>query len=350
MSTPRVVLPKKQHRIVADTIERWQALGTIDPATAGRLNASLEVQHFDWQKTARYSFIVAIICIVIAAGAIVADRVLMSLLARFFNAPAALKCAVFALLAAGMFWAGLKVRDRNPHRFYTSEAIFFLGVLALAAAVAFLGVALDTGSGHYSILFGIAAGLYLVLGFLFPSKLVWVFGLLALGSWMGTETGYLSGRGAYFLGMNYPLRFVIFGGLMVFAGVMGESRHLRLSTQTKVMGLLYLFIALWIMSIFGNLDDIERWHRASRFELLHWSVAFALVAVAAIVYGLRHDDGILRGFGLTFLFINLYTKYFEWFWDSMHKAIFFAVLALSFWYVGSRAEKIWHLGRGRMPA
>jgi len=28
----------------------------------------------------------------------------------------------------------------------------------------------------------------------------------------------------------------------------------------------------------------------------------------------------------------------------MHKAIFFFVLALSFWFVGSRAEKIWNVG------
>src|SRR4051812_31228050 len=108
----RVVLPKKQYRIVEDTIGRWKALGTIDPATAGRLNASLEVMHFDWQKTARYSFIVAIICVVIAIGAVVADRMLMMLLQRFFNAPATVKCILFALVAGGFFWLGLRVRAK----------------------------------------------------------------------------------------------------------------------------------------------------------------------------------------------------------------------------------------------
>jgi hypothetical protein len=50
-----------------------------------------------------------------------------------------------------------------------------------------------------------------------------------------------------------------------------------------------------------------------------------------------------RGFGITFIFINLYTRFFEYFWEGTHKAIFFAILAISFWYLGSRAEKIWHL-------
>ena len=345
----RVVLGKKQHRIVSDVIQRWQAGGTIDQPTAERLCASLEILRFDWQKTARYAFIIAIVCFVIAVGSMLADRVLMALLQRLFDSPAIAKCAFFSLLAAGIFWGGLSERKRRPDHFYRNEAIFFIGVLALAAAVAFLGRAIDTGSGHYSLLFLLASALYLLLGWWFPSKLVWVFGLMSLGAWMGTETGYMSGYGAYFLGMNYPARFVLFGGALTALGMLGESRGLPMSAQNKVMGLLYLFIALWIMSIFGNYGDMARWHRAPQYELLHWSLLFGIVAVAAIVWGLRHDDGVLRGFGLTFLFINLYTRFFEYFWDSMHKAIFFALLAASFWAVGSRAEAIWRLGRTDRP-
>ena len=116
-----------------------------------------------------------------------------------------------------------------------------------------------------------------------------------------------------------------------------------------MIGLLHLFIALWIMSIFGNYGDMEQWHRVPHYKLLHWSLIFGAVAIAAIWYGLKHDDGVLRGFGLTFLSINLYTRFFEYFWNSIHKAAFFAVLAASFWYLGSRAERIWNLGRENRP-
>ena len=74
---------------------------------------------------------------------------------------------------------------------------------------------------------------------------------------------------------------------------------------------------------------------------------FGAAALAAIWYGLKRDDGVLRGFGLTFLLINLYTRFFEYFWAPLPKALFFAVLAISFWYLGSRAETIWQLGRRR---
>lgn len=353
-----IALPRKQHRIVSQAVERWRAAGIVDEPTGEKLLQSLSIAPFDWQRVARYSFIVAIVCFVIAVGALLADRLLMELLRRLFSAPAIVKCALFAAVAAALFRYGLFLRGRYPHRRYSNEAVFFLGVLALAGAIAFLGVAIDTGSGHYSLLFLLAAALYLLLGLWFPSALVWVFGLLALGSWMGTETGYVSGYGAYWLGMNYPLRFVIFGASLTLLALAGEhamagsgstlaERLVSMTPQTKVMGLLYLFIALWILSIFGNYGDMMAWRRARQVELLHWSLVFGAAAVAAIWYGLKRDDGVLRGFGLTFLFINLYTRFFEYFWDTMHKAFFFLLLAVTLWYLGRRAETIWRFGQAR---
>lgn len=362
--TARISLPRKHHGIVTQALQRWRESGVIDDQTASRLTDSIVVASFDWQRTARYAFIAAIFCLVIAVGAILADEVLMKLLMRIFNAPAIAKCGFFAAVSAGIFWYGLSLRKRYPQRRYGNESVFFIGVLALAAAVCFLGVAIDTGTGHYSVLFLIASVLYALLGLWFPSALVWVFGLLSLGAWMGTETGYVSGHGMYFLGMNYPLRFVIFGGALTALGIAGQysfvaaaagsstfkDRLLSMSPQTKVIGLLNLFIALWIMSIFGNYGDMTQWQKVRQYHLLHWSLIFGAAAIAAIWYGLRRDDAVLRGFGLTFLFINFYTRFFEYFWDSIHKAAFFAVLAVSSWYLGSRAEAIWHFGQRRLQS
>ncbi|MDR2550938.1 MAG: hypothetical protein LBD10_12140 [Desulfobulbus sp.] len=355
----RIAISRRQHRIVTRMIKLWQAHGIVDEQTGARLAGSIGIASFDWQRAARYAFVIAICCLVIAVGSILADRLLMELLARIFQAPPLMKCGFFAVVSAGVFWFGLFLRREYPYRTYSNEAVFFVGVLALAVAVFFLGVAFDSGTGHYAVLFLIASILYALLGLWFPSALVWVFGLLSLGAWMGTETGYVSGYGMYYLGMNYPLRFVLFGALLTGLGVVGQHASRRqgrtnlvdrlflLSPQTKVIGLLHLFIALWIMSIFGNYGDIDHWYRARQYELLHWSLLFAAASVAAIWYGLKHDDGVMRGFGLTFLFINLYTRFFEYFWNATHKAIFFAVLAASFWYLGSRAETIWRLGQHR---
>jgi uncharacterized membrane protein len=70
------------------------------------------------------------------------------------------------------------------------------------------------------------------------------------------------------------------------------------------------------------------------------ALLFALAAIAAIVYGLKQNDRISREFGITILFTDVYIKHFEYFWDTIHRAIFFLILAASFWLIGQRAEKI----------
>ena len=113
--------------------------------------------------------------------------------------------------------------------------------------------------------------------------------------------------------------------------------------STKAIALVYLFISLWFMSLFGDYEGGSIWHRPERAELFVWSAVFAVTAILCIWYGIKYNDGIVRGFGLTFLFINLYTKYFEYFWEHLHKSVFFGILAVSFWYLGSKAEKLWNL-------
>lgn len=100
---------------------------------------------------------------------------------------------------------------------------------------------------------------------------------------MGTETGYMSGWGSYYLGMNYPLRFVLFGGLMTVCALSLETHAIgqRFFLSTLVMGLLYLFIALWIMSIFGNCGDMHSWERAKQSELFHWLILLDVAAMSA---------------------------------------------------------------------
>ncbi len=340
-------LPRKQATVVRDVIEQWKQDGVIPETQAATLAATIDVQYFDWRKLAKYSFWIALFSIVSSVSAALSDRWLRGLLQQLFNLPPIARCAMLAAASAGLYRWGLARREQAPGKIYRNEAIFFLGVLATAGAIAQLGVLFDTGSGHFSILLLLSFLVYAVLGLWLESNLIWIFALASLGGWMGTETGYLSGWGAYYLGMNYPLRFVLFGGLLTACALSLETHPLgqRFFRSTLATGLLYLFIALWIMSIFGNYGDLPSWGKVKQIELFHWSILFAAVASWAIYYGLRQDNDIVKGFGLTFLGINLYTRYFELFWHSLHKAAFFAVLAMSFWYIGSKAETIWNLGK-----
>jgi len=339
-------LSKKEAHIVKKAVKTWVEDKIITDEMSKTLLGSYQVTQFDWKRVAKYSFWLAIASIIISITAALADEWLIALIAKIFTAPDIVKCISLALVSSALYYLGIRRKGRFPEKRYSNETIFFLGVLTTAAAIAYFGKVIDTGSGHFSLLLLLAAIIYGALGLWFPSKLVWVFALLSLGGWFGAETGYMSGWGAYYLGMNFPMRFVLFGLVLIFSGSY-VFRHWTTRVEflrpTRAMGLLYLFIALWILSIFGNYGDVESWYSVKQIELFHWSLLFGLAAIASIYHGLRHDDDMTKGFGITFIFINLYTRYFEFFWDNTHKAIFFAVLAISFWYLGSRAEKIWNL-------
>lgn len=337
---------RKEGKVIHRALKHWRERELISAEEQHKLSESYQVVLFDWRRLAKYSFWLAIACLLISLFAAMADKWLMDLLQKLFMVPDSIKCLFFAAVSGGLYVAGFLRKQRAPEKVYSNEAIFFLGVIATALMIAFFGKVIDTGSGHFSLLLLLAAIIYGILGLWFPSKLVWVFSLLSLGSWFGAETGYLSGWGTYYFGMNYPLRFVLFSlVLLVFGQVLFTRWEARgdFLRPTRALGLLYLFMALWILSIFGNYGDSTTWLRAKQIELFHWSIIFAAAAIGAIYHGLKFDDGMTKGFGLTFIFINLYTRFFEYFWSSTHKALFFALLAVSFWYLGSRAEKIWHL-------
>ncbi|HKN04640.1 MAG TPA: DUF2157 domain-containing protein [Buttiauxella sp.] len=336
---------RKQEKVVQRTLEGWRQEGVIDAAEQQRLQQNLSVQLFDWQRMSRYAFWIALACAIIAIGSLVADEYLLALL---FNFGYATRAVILAIIATVCYCWGFHRQKHTPEKRYSNEAIVFLGVLFTALTVSQIGMALDNGSGNVAPLILLGCAIYGVMGFLARSGLIWLFCLLALGSFFGTSTGYVSGWGAYWLGMNYPIRFVLFGIVLLAACFLLKTplQQRNLFNVSKAMGLLYLFIALWILSIFGNYD-IDLWQSVRQIELLHWSLLFALAALACIWISLKTDDGMLRGFGLTFLGINLYTRYFELFWDSTNKVIFFLLLAISLALVGRYAEKIWRLGEGR---
>lgn len=335
-----MILSKKKFRLVTKVIDTWKKEDVITADVADRLKNSIEPARFDWMRMARYSFWISGISLAISVFAVLLDEVIMAVLMELFRMPDIVKSILLALVSAAFYFWGFKRRKIKPEKFYTNEFLLFVGAMVTAAAVIFFGQAVDTGSGHYSLLILMATLVYLGIGGAFPSVPMWVLGLISLGSWFGTETGYVSGWGAYFLGMNYPLRFVFFGAVLVLLSILAGKTRLRpLKKSTYIMGFLNLFLALWIMSIWGNYGDMTVWHAASVLDRFVWSLLFGAAAIGAIVWGLKNDDAVARGFGITFLFINLYTKYFEYFWQVSHKAIFFALLAISFWFIGRYSER-----------
>lgn len=133
----------------------------------------------------------------------------------------------------------------------------------------------------------------------------------------------------------------IAGSVSFFAG-RKEVVH-DFDYSTYVVGMLYLFISLWFLSIFGNSESWIRWYSTKQVELWAWNLLILFGSVVAIFVGLKRDDAVARGFGITFFLLGIYTLYFSLLWDVMHAGLFFFILAVSFWLLGRKAERVWNL-------
>lgn len=328
-----------------ETIRNWEDKGIISKEKAEELNNSFTVKSFDWQKLAQYAIYISLACGVFALGSLLLDRQITKLLSSLYNTPNIIICGISFAAAAYFLIVGNRRRQRKANRVFSNEAMLFAGVLLIANGLAYLGKTIDKSSENYALLFLVAVPLYAFLGYHFKSRLIWSFALFSLGAWFGTQTSYLSQSNFYFLGMNYPLRFVCFGLLLTalsFA-LLYFKKLKDFQFATYFIGLLYTFSSLWLLSIFGNFGRIDDWYKVSQLSLYGWAGLSVAICLLTFYLGFKFKNELAREFGATFLIINLYTLFFAYFWDAWHKAIFFLVLALSFWIIGRKTEKIWNL-------
>jgi hypothetical protein len=345
LTSMKLNLDKQEAEFLNRVISHWEKEDLLSPDLAQTLRTSTEVKGFDWMRLAKYSFWIALACGIIAVGSlIISDRVI-EWLKSLYDTPDIVISIGAGAIAVGAFILGRRREQLSPERVFSNEATIFTGVLFTACCIAYLGKTFDNGSGHYSLLFLVSVFVYGFLGWKLNSRMIWLFALVSLGSWFGTETGYQTKWSNYFLGMNYPLRFVLFG-LVLLGGcflLKGKKWLDRFWELTYVVGLLYLFISLWLLSIFGNYGQLEEWMLVKQISLFYWGIIAMAIAAAFTLYGLKTKDAIAREFGITFVLIFIYTKYFEYLWNHIPGTVFFAILAASFWLIGRKAEKIWNL-------
>ncbi|WP_443937939.1 DUF2157 domain-containing protein [Pedobacter sp. MW01-1-1] len=338
-------IDREKSEFLDDMLDQWETDGLINAETATKLRKSYETKNFDWLRLAQYAFWIALGCGFIALGALLIDKSILNYLQRLYDTPNSIISLISAGIAAWLYIIGFRRKKKLPQFTFSNEAIVLAAILFTANGIAYFGKALGSSTGNFSILILLAVMVYATVGYIYRSRLIWTFAVISLGAWFGTETGYLSRWNYYFLGMNYPLRFVLFGATLTAAScIMKRIKKVELFFPvTYLAGMIYLFVSLWLLSIFGNFASLTEWYAVRQLHLFYWAIFSALVCVGSMLFGLKYHDAIAREFGITFLLINLYTRYFEYFWDSWHKALFFAVLAASFWLIGRKAEKIWHL-------
>jgi hypothetical protein len=159
-----------------------------------------------------------------------------------------------------------------------------------------------------------------------------LFGLLLFFHGLGAWHAY-GGHGTYFADIQDPKLMAVIALAAIALGVWHERRLenglLRrcagFGALYLIFGLLYLNLSLWFLTIpRGPLD---------------WVLVFTAAGIGQIVAGARLHDARFTGFGIVFLAIDLYTRFFEQFWDRLSAGAFFlagGALAMAFGFACER--------------
>ena len=338
---------KKEISLLEESLREWQEKGYLSQEQKQQLESSLEHSSFNWKDIAFSSFFFAVACMLIAVLALFADQWLLKVLNQLIETPDGFKSLALGILALVLFLLGRRKKQKQADNVYSNETFFALGAFTTALAIGYLGTAIGDSYGLIPRMLALAAAIYLSLAILLRSQLVWIFGILALVGWFGSATANSSDWSPYYRGMDYPLRFVLFGALLTASSfLLPYSRYTKgFFRITQTIGVSCLLFFLWLMSIFGNMGNYDLWEKVTQSSFLGWSLLLLLVSLLTAWWGHRKERYSIRDLGISFLFINLYTRYIEYFWDLLPKAVLFGLMALSFWLIGKQAERIWKIGR-----
>lgn len=218
-----------------------------------------------------------------------------------------------ALATGGLIFLGRHVAGHKG-LVKTGAALELVAGFALQGVTALLALDFSTGSDNWPALVGVQTVLLTVLAYLLQNRLVLVHAGVCFFVFFGGSTGYVSGWGVYWLGMNYPLRFLVAGlGFLAVAWLHAVRLQGALAAFSRVyahLGLLVLHLSLWFLALFGYFEKHVRFS-GNAGERIGFSLLWAVISVACVALSGALGQRVLRAYGLTFLIINAYTFYFQ---------------------------------------
>jgi uncharacterized membrane protein len=328
---------RPEWRLLQQAIGEWERSGKLSADQATDLRKSISLKRTERQLIAQYFFFIALFCTLLAFGALFLNDKLLEKLKVYFSWNDLAIAAIAAVLAVVWFWYIARKRSHISPAAY--EIYVVLGGLSSLTSLIYICKHLGTDR-TYTAFFGWAIVLLVILSALYNSRALWIGALASLVSWVWAFTTWQS-HDNLFLGMNYPVRYTVLG-LVILTMSFYQDRLARLAYArhiTYIAGLVVFFTGFWGVSIFGNFNTLSGWQAVRQVHVLAYSVVFGFASAVSFYLGIRYKDDLARDFGVIFLLVNLYTRYFEYFWDTLNKGLFFLVLAITFGLLGRWLEK-----------
>jgi len=170
------------------------------------------------------------------------------------------------------------------------------------------------------------AAFALLLAYTCDLRLLLAAGILCIIAWIAARTGTWSGMYWLHFGERPENFFPAAVLLFLVPQLIPHGRFSGFGPIYRVFALLTLFLPMLVLANWGQISYLD--FETNSIEGFYQVMGFVLSA-GAIWLGARKHWGEVVNTGSTFFVIFLYTKFFDWWWQTMPKYLFFLVLGLT---------------------
>ncbi|MGD2063267.1 MAG: DUF2157 domain-containing protein [Nitrospirota bacterium] len=215
------------------------------------------------------------------------------------------------------------VAARERGAYFTAMAAsvaFACFVLNIAALGAIFNV---TPSDTAFLLWG---GFAFILAYAYGLRLLLAAAILSVGAYLSARVGEWSG--CYWLSLGQRPESFIPVGLVTFL-LPSVIRHRRFDDFPpiyRIFGLLWILLPVLVLGHWGMASYLRV--DPAMIEVAYQTAGF-VVSAGAVAIGIRWRWKEAVNVGTTFFVIFLYTKFFDWWWESMPKYLFFLAVGLT---------------------
>ena len=223
----------------------------------------------------------------------------------------------------------------------TSSAIIAISSIFLSADIFTISYIITNSRDNFIILSLISIIIFFIIAYIKRNYAVLSIAIISIITWYGFEGFEIAELD---LQINNYIRFISMSVLMFLIGITDINKKLgtkyfRFSSIYYTIGLLYLNTILAVMSIIGNSNEIMIFEHGSK-ELLTYSILFLLLNIITLIIGCKLKKYSIVKYSIFFIILNMYIRYFEYFYLKMNTWIFFIILGLSTILIGMIIERI----------
>lgn len=287
---------------------------------------------FEWSYLARYTSLLAVLFVITALIVTFSDKYFIELLLRIASSADSVKALLLTIASALLYWRGAVRYKRCPESTFLNEAILLLAVLTTAGAIGFTVSAMHLSFSSYPSILLLSALFYALLGYVLNSKLICTVAVVALTVWFGFKNDNWQTLESD-SSITSHLRYALFGALLTTSSwlVKKTDEFSPFHTALKWIGLPVFFTSLLLTTHHTPETGVTS---------MAWSALLLLASIISTYIGIKWEENAYRWYGMLFFLIVIYTRFYDYFSEHLHKGIFFLLLGVSFYLISVAAEKI----------